>query len=68
MTPAPVDLENVAARLQRARLLRSEGVVLRVVGLAVESQGPACSVGEDCLQLHDDPSAVEDRRRRGLRD
>ena len=31
MTPAPVDLENVAARLQRARLLRSEGVVLRVV-------------------------------------
>jgi flagellum-specific ATP synthase len=32
--------------------------VLRVVGLAVESQGPACSVGEDCLLLGADGSVL----------
>lgn len=44
-------LEGARARIARARVHRSEGIVLRVVGLAVESQGPASTVGEECLLL-----------------
>ena len=32
-------------------MYRAEGTVVRVAGLAVESRGPACSVGEECLLL-----------------
>jgi FliI/YscN family ATPase len=44
-------LEGARARIERVRVHRSEGIVLRVVGLAVESQGPASAVGEECLLL-----------------
>jgi flagellum-specific ATP synthase len=51
---AAVDLRGAPGRIRRAQAIRSEGVVLRVVGLAVESQGPACAVGEECLLLGGD--------------
>jgi flagellum-specific ATP synthase len=58
MTRAAVDLEGAPARIRHAQVHRSEGVVLRVVGLAVESQGPASAVGEECLLLSPDGEAV----------
>jgi flagellum-specific ATP synthase len=51
VTAASVDLRGAPGRIRRAQVVRSEGVVLRVVGLAVESQGPAAAVGEECLLL-----------------
>ena len=51
MTGVPADLELARGRVERTRLVRPEGVVQRVVGLAVESEGPPCSIGEDCLLL-----------------
>jgi len=38
-------------RLAGARMFQAEGKVTRVAGLAVESNGPACAVGEECLLL-----------------
>ena len=47
---APVsDLIGAPSRIRAARAVRAEGVVVRVVGLAVESQGPASAIGEECL-------------------
>jgi FliI/YscN family ATPase len=46
-----VELREAMARVQRAQLHRCEGVVLRVVGLAVESEGPPSTIGEECLLL-----------------
>jgi FliI/YscN family ATPase len=51
-------LEGALTRVRRAQVYRPEGVVLRVVGLAVESQGPPCSVGEECLLLAADGSVL----------
>jgi flagellum-specific ATP synthase len=58
MMATPPSLGDVASRIQKAQVFRSEGVVLRVVGLTVESQGPACSVGEECLLLAADGSVL----------
>ena len=58
MTRPAVDLEGAPERIRRAQMFRSEGVVLRVVGLAVESQGPASAVGEECLLLSPEGTAV----------
>jgi flagellum-specific ATP synthase len=57
MTPI-LDLDRAPARIRRAQPHRSEGVVLRVVGLAVESQGPASGVGEECLLLGADGAVL----------
>jgi flagellum-specific ATP synthase/type III secretion protein N (ATPase) len=51
VTRSAPDLGGAVARLRGARLHRREGAVTRVVGLAVESLGPACSIGEECLLL-----------------
>ncbi|MCP3979370.1 MAG: FliI/YscN family ATPase [bacterium] len=48
---ATPSLQSAVTRLRQARLHRREGTVQRVVGLAVESRGPTCSVGEECLLL-----------------
>jgi len=42
-------LERYAARVARARALQVRGRVTHVVGLVIESEGPAVSVGELCL-------------------
>jgi flagellum-specific ATP synthase len=55
---AEADLAGAVARLRRARVHRAEGVVVRVVGLAVESRGPACSVGEECWLLDADGTVL----------
>ncbi len=47
-------IEAARARLREARLFRAEGRVVRVAGLAVESQGPPAAVGEACLLLYPD--------------
>jgi FliI/YscN family ATPase len=54
----PAELAELRARVARARIHRCEGAVLRVVGLAVESEGPPCAVGEDCLLLDGDGSVL----------
>jgi FliI/YscN family ATPase len=51
-------LDEAISRIGRARTIRPEGVVVRVVGLAVESQGPPASVGEECLLLGNDGSTL----------
>ncbi len=51
MTHAGVDLPGAPGRIRRTQAYRSEGVVLRAVGLAVESEGPAAALGEECLLL-----------------
>ena len=54
MSAAIPDIDGAVARIRNARTYRAEGSVVRVVGLAVESRGPACSVGEECLLLDRD--------------
>jgi FliI/YscN family ATPase len=51
MNGALGDLRGALARVCRSRPYRPEGKVLRVVGLAVESEGPPASIGEECLLL-----------------
>ncbi|HEU4402295.1 MAG TPA: FliI/YscN family ATPase [Candidatus Polarisedimenticolia bacterium] len=51
MTGEEIDLEGTLSRIRAARAHRLEGVVVRVIGLAVESQGPPCAIGEECLLL-----------------
>ena len=51
MNAVALDLPGAPARLARAQVYRCEGIVLRVVGLAVESRGPASALGEECLLL-----------------
>lgn len=42
------EIAQASLRVREARTWRASGVVSRVVGLAVESTGPPCSVGEEC--------------------
>ncbi len=42
-------LAGAVERIRAARLCRARGTVRRVIGLAVESDGPPCSLGEECL-------------------
>lgn len=58
MTPFSADLADAPARIAKAQLFRSEGTVVRAVGLAVESRGPACALGEECLLLAADGSVL----------
>ena len=51
MSRTAAELEGALARVGRARPFRAEGVVRRAVGLAVESDGPPASLGEECLLL-----------------
>ncbi len=51
MIPDLIHLKGAASRIRRSRVHRTEGVVTRVVGLTVESLGPSCAVGEECLLL-----------------
>jgi len=44
-------LATALERVKTAQVFRSEGTVTRVAGLAVESNGPSCTVGEECLLL-----------------
>jgi len=48
------DLDDALTRVRRTRAYRAEGTVLRVVGLAVESEGPPARVGEECVLLDAD--------------
>lgn len=47
----PEAVESAQARVSAAVPFRAQGAVRRVVGLAVESDGPAAAVGEECLLL-----------------
>ncbi len=58
MIPELNHLPAAVARIRRTRVHRSVGVVTRVVGLAVESQGPSCAVGEECLLLDRDGERI----------
>ena len=49
-----VDLEGATERVRVARAYRAQGVVVRAIGLAVESEGPPCAIGEECLVLDAD--------------
>ena len=51
MSTAHPDLDGALARVRQARPYRAEGIVRRVVGLAVESEGPPTSIGEECHLL-----------------
>lgn len=51
MSVLPRELRDAVSRIRRAPVRRAEGIVLRAVGLAVESEGPPCAVGEECLLL-----------------
>ncbi len=57
MTPVS-QLTVALRRVARAQMFRTEGTVTRVAGLAVESSGPACSIGEECLLLAADGTVL----------
>jgi flagellum-specific ATP synthase len=44
----PVDLSHARERLRRCDPVRSNGIVQQVIGLIVESTGPAAHIGEIC--------------------
>jgi len=45
---APIDFSGYAAILNRINPVRSEGEVVELVGLIVESRGPAAAIGDFC--------------------
>ena len=45
---APIDFSGYAAILNRINPMRSEGEVVELVGLIVESRGPAAAIGDFC--------------------
>ncbi len=51
MIEMPQALTSAAHRVRETLPYRARGSVRRVVGLAVESEGPAAAVGEECLLL-----------------
>lgn len=51
MIQPAIDLQAAIRRVREARRIRPQGTVVRVTGLAVESEGPPCSIGEECLLL-----------------
>ena len=51
-------LTSALERVAQAQMFRTEGTVTRVTGLAVESNGPACAVGEECLLLAADGTVL----------
>ena len=60
MSESRGDLVGALARVRRARPYRSEGTVTRAVGLAVESEGPPASIGEECLLLAPEGRLLKD--------
>ena len=50
--PAPVLLFPFFAQLDSIPIFRWQGTVTQVLGQVVESEGPACAVGECCLVLN----------------
>ncbi len=58
MSAAGRDLIGAISRVREVQPYRAEGVVLRVVGLAVESEGPPCAIGDECLVMSADGSVL----------
>ncbi len=58
MSAAVRDLTGAISRVRETQPFRAEGVVLRVVGLAVESEGPPCAIGDECLVMGADGSVL----------
>ena len=48
MTPSPIDLAPYFARLETIDPFRRAGVVVGMVGLIIESRGPAAAIGDFC--------------------
>ena len=48
MTPEPIDLRPYFARLETIDPFRRAGVVTGMVGLIIESRGPAAAIGDFC--------------------
>ena len=53
MTPG-ARMAGAVERLRDTRPYVAEGSVVRVIGLAVESEGPPCTLGEECMLLSPD--------------
>jgi len=48
LTPSPIDLAPYFARLETIDPFRRAGVVVGMVGLIIESRGPAAAIGDFC--------------------
>ncbi len=51
MSTRGLDVPGMLRRLEAVPLHRSAGTVRRVIGLAVESDGPPCAIGDECMLL-----------------
>lgn len=58
MTQQAVRLEKYLSRLDRTRTIRVNGKVTKVIGLTIESRGPAATIGDVCQIESPDGSSI----------